>query len=389
MPIKTTFPSQKVMANKSKATAAEIEDQYEKGDFRLTQERNDFFLPQIRDFVKTEKWINLRPEYQRRLVWDQKKKSLLIESLLMNVPIPPVFLYEYDLNRYEVMDGQQRLNTILEFYEGDFSLKGLEEWSVLNGLTYNKCPPRIQRGLDRRRISATVLLAENSKLGGRNDIRREVFERLNTGGQSLNAQELRNSLYSGAFNDLIIRLAGNRLFDQIWEIPPYEDHKRPGFTSQELSENKLFKRMQDCELVLRFFAFRRISKLKGSVKSILDSCMEEFSQAKPEVLSALEQRFTKALELSEGIFSPHTFRAKDTKDHWRLSQPLFDAIMVAVDSQILHTSKLLASKNKIKTDLASELKNEDSYAIIVGRPNTSQAIKDRISLMQKILQNYI
>src|SRR5438874_9504746 len=142
-------------------TAAEIERMYDSGDNRVTQERNDFMLPQIRDFVREKKWLNLRPEYQRRLVWDRRKKSLFIESLLMNVPVPPVFLYESDLNRYEVMDGQQRLNAILEFYEDRLVLTGLETWDALTGLTYSQCPPRIQAGLDRRKISANVLLTES------------------------------------------------------------------------------------------------------------------------------------------------------------------------------------------------------------------------------------
>jgi hypothetical protein len=171
------------MSKKLKPTPAEIEALYDRAESRLSQERNDFLLPQINDFVKNKKWVNVRPEYQRRLVWDRKKKSLLIESLLMNVPIPPVFLYETELNRYEVMDGQQRLNAIMEFYDNRFSLNGLETWAVLNGLTYGQCPPRIQRGLDRRRVSATVLLAEN-QMGTNGDVvRREVFERLNTGGK--------------------------------------------------------------------------------------------------------------------------------------------------------------------------------------------------------------
>src|ERR1039458_3119627 len=141
------------MPTSQKLTPSQIERMYDSGQNRVTQERNDFLLPQIRDFVRDKKWLNLRPEYQRRLVWPQEKKSLFIESLLMNIPIPPVFLYESDLNRYEVMDGQQRLNAILEFYENNLELKGLETWAVLNGLTYIKCPPRIQRGLDRDRKS--------------------------------------------------------------------------------------------------------------------------------------------------------------------------------------------------------------------------------------------
>jgi hypothetical protein len=142
----------------TKPTIKDLEKKFGETAFRLTQERNDFFLPQVRDFVLEKKWLNLRPEYQRRLVWDNQKRSLFIESLLLNVPIPPVFLYEWDLSRYEVMDGQQRLNCIVDYYENGFALKGLEKWSELNGSRYKELPDTIQRGLDRRRISATVLL---------------------------------------------------------------------------------------------------------------------------------------------------------------------------------------------------------------------------------------
>src|SRR5260370_16723867 len=104
------------MAETRQATPAQIERMYDEGENRVTQERNDFLLPQIRDFVREKKWLNLRPEYPRRLVWDLEKKSRFIESLLMNIPMPPVFLYETDLNRYEVMDGHHPLNPSLPFY---------------------------------------------------------------------------------------------------------------------------------------------------------------------------------------------------------------------------------------------------------------------------------
>lgn len=184
------------MAKRPKQNPKALEKKFAETAFKLTQERNDFLLPQILDFVRKEKWLNLRPEYQRRLVWDVAKRSLFIESLLLNVPIPPLFLYEWELSRYEVMDGQQRLNAIVEFYENAYALKGLERWKELNGLRFKDLPETLQRGLDRRRISATVLLVESSRdtPPQMNDIRKLVFERLNTGGQQLNAQELRNCL---------------------------------------------------------------------------------------------------------------------------------------------------------------------------------------------------
>ena len=379
------------MRKKGKPSASQIEQIYDSGQNRLTQERNDFLLPQIIDFVRQRKWLNLRPEYQRRLVWSQKKKSLFIESLLMNIPVPPVFLYESDLSRYEVMDGQQRLNAIVEFYDNELKLSGLQTWAVLNGLTYSQCPPRIKSGLDRRRISANVLLAESASTQQEMSfVRRTVFERLNTGGQQLNAQELRNSLYSGPFNDLLIRLAGNRLFDRIWEIPPYEEHyrKNEGFISSVLAENKLFQRMTYCEIILRFFAFRNPKSIRGSVRSMLDRCMEENRNVDAPRLLEFETSFENALKVCFEIFGDRTFRIPDKKNSWKLSQPLFDGVMVAVDSLIAHKDQLIRHKSKIERTLRARLSSEKTYEIVVGKPNTAKAVKSRIAIITRILKRF-
>lgn len=323
-------------------TNREIENLYDSGEYRLHQERNDFLLPQVVDFVKTKRWINLHPEYQRRLVWDVKKKSLLIESFLMNVPIPPVFLYEYDLSRYETMDGQQRLNTIVEFYNNRFKLSGLTTWSALNDRTYSDCPPRIQKGLDRRRLSAVILLAESGgQLSSISNVRHTVFERLNTGGQNLNAQELRNCLYSGPFNDLLIELAGNRTFNEIWEIPPYEEHITGGQISATLRQDRLFRRMNDCELVLRFFAFRHASRLRGAVKTILDNCMKEHRELTEPQVAEFKKAFLTRLELAKELFGKQTFRIPQRGRVTKLSIPLYDATMVALDRHFKSREKLL------------------------------------------------
>jgi Protein of unknown function DUF262 len=377
------------MAKANQPTPAQIERMYDEGENRVTQERNDFLLPQITDFVREKKWLNLRPEYQRRLVWDQAKKSRFIESLLMNIPVPPIFLYETDLNRYEVMDGQQRLNSILEFYENNLPLEGLETWSVLNGRTYSKCPPRIQRGLDRRRISANVLLAENIRDPKHAEfIRRTVFERLNTGGQTLNHQELRNSLYSGPLNELLIELAGTRLFDEIWGIPPYEDHYRSqeGFISADLAENKMFKRMKDCELVLRFFAFRDTSKIKGSVRTILDNYMKENRDATAQTVQELRNAFNDCLKISHAIFGEQTFRIRDLKGKVQPSYPLFDAVMVATDRLRSQAQNLINNQTKIRGAFEAETRKPKVYEIIVGKPNTANAVKERITIVYNLLR---
>jgi hypothetical protein len=378
------------MSSTKQITPSEIEKMYDQGENRVTQERNDFLLSQIIGLVKDERWINLRPEYQRRLVWDDGKKSRFIESLLMNIPVPPIFLYEIDLNRYEVMDGQQRLNTIIEFYENNLTLTGLGTWSVLNGRTYSKCPPRIQRGLDRRRISANVLLAEGISDPVQADfIRRTVFERLNTGGQPLNHQELRNSLYSGPLNDLLIELAGDRLFDKIWGIPSYADHYRKddGYIDADLAANKLFKRMKDCEIVLRFFAFRDPSGIRGSVRSILDNYMRSNKDATTSEIQRLRERFLICLRIAHTVFDTQTFRVP-VNGKWRLSEPLFDAVMVAIDKFAEHERRIIDNGKDIKKALSRRMRRKAVYEIIVGKPNTAAAVKERIAIVHRLLKKF-
>ncbi len=370
---------------REKLTAKQIEELYQSGDYRVAQERNDFLIPQVLDFINTKKWINIRPEYQRRLVWDKGKKSRFIESLLMNVPIPPVFLFEWELSRYEVMDGQQRLNAIVEFYENRFTLSGLERWSVLHGRKYADCPPTIQRGLDRRRISAVVLLQESAQFGkGKEDIRRLVYQRLNTGGLSLRPQELRNSLYSGPFNDLLIELAGNRLFDELWDIPTYEDHMRGTHISRELAGNGLFKRMTDCEIVLRFFAFRSKERIKGSVRSILDKCMADHRNIDDPTKEKWRTEFIERLQLAKDIFGADAFRLDDGTGRKETSQPLYDAVMVAVDRLHSRRADLLREKVRITDELLANLKQKDFYELVVGRPNTADAVKRRLDAVENL-----
>lgn len=360
---------------------------------RPSLERNDFFLPQIVDFVDSKQWMNIRPEYQRRLVWDKKKKSRFVESLLMNIPIPPIFLFEHELSRYEVMDGQQRVNTILEFYDNSLKLSGLETWHALNGLTLKQCPEKIQRGFDRRRISATVLLAESSgdSREAAHQLRRQVFERLNTGGLRLNAQELRNSMYGGALNELLIELAGNAEFNEVWDIPKYEDHydRESGHISKDLAENGLFKRMIDCEIVLRFFAFRDTSNIRGSAKSILDRFMESHQNPSIETIRELKAAFLSTLTLAHQVFGPRTFQLKESSGRWTHSQPLYDAVMVGLDQMQAHAAALRKARQSIQDSLIDKLQDEDAYELVIGRPNTATAIKDRLTLVRRILEKAI
>jgi hypothetical protein len=361
----------------ARADTRTIEIKFSETAFRLSQERNDFLLPQILDFVRGKKWLNLRPEYQRRLVWDDAKRSLFIESLLLNVPIPPIFLYEWELSRYEVMDGQQRLNAIVDFYENGFALKGLEKWEELNGLRFRELPEILQRGLDRRRLSATVLLLEGTEKVApqKSDIRKLVFERLNSGGQHLNAQELRNCLYAGPFNELLIELSRDPLFTELWEIPSYAQNvDTHGNIAAVLRDNARYRRMQDCEIVLRFFAFRKRANIKGSVRSMLDRCMEEHLNITATQFSDFKVEFQTRLNLAHDLFGAQVFRYRDADGKWQLSQPLYDGIKVAIDKLWTKRERLLSTRTHVVARVTHLLRKPSAFEVIVGRPNTAKAV---------------
>ncbi|RYG63388.1 DUF262 domain-containing protein, partial [bacterium] len=225
------------------------DEYFAKNAFRIFFQTNNFFLPQIRDLIDKGEVLNLRPEYQRRLRWSPAQKSKLIESLLLNIPVPPIFLYESDAARYEVMDGQQRLNAVKEFISGDFALTSLTVLEPLNGIRYSRCPPRIKRALDRASLSAIVLLLESASEGTSNqlsmtDIRRFIFDRLNTGGTKLNPQEIRNALNPGPLNRVIVELTRSNLFTKVFDIPPYvEADPSDYYENPQRQKNTLYSSM--------------------------------------------------------------------------------------------------------------------------------------------------
>ncbi|WP_417495683.1 DUF262 domain-containing protein [Maricaulis sp.] len=371
-----------------------IERKFETGRLRVVQEQNSFFLPHVVDFIEGRKWGNLRPKYQRRLRWDNRKKSKLIESFLMNVPVPPVFLYENGIGKFEVMDGQQRLNAVLEYMTNRFPLSNLEIWSELNGRTYSQLPPLVRRGLDRAKVSAITLMSDmGSEKVDSIDLRAQVFDRLNSGGVRLNQQELRNSLFGGSFNDLIVHLSGTAKFTDAWNIPAHAENVfDDGTVSDLLISNTLYKQMMDCEIVLRFFAFRQDDKyIVGSVKKILDNTMKRYRNAPDEQIAELSRSFSTTLNFVRKVLGETVFRLAPSEDNTRrLSRPLYDAEMVAFEKFLDREAEVLRAKPQIVEALeAATRPNSNDYETLVGRGNTAQTIKDRIQRVEEIINGVI
>lgn len=373
-------------------TNEEIENKMKGGIFNLTQERNDFLLPHIVEMIGNKEWLDIQPEYQRRRVWDYKKKSVLIESILMNIPIPPIFLLEYDFSKYEVMDGQQRLDAISSFYNDDFQLSGLTFWSELNGLKFSQLPKLVLRLLNRRRISATMIVTENFQDDIEiNKLRSLVFERLNTGGIKLSQQEIRNCLFFGKFNNLIIELASLENFTNAWGIPNHKENINGEIISEKLKSNSLFKRMADCEIVLRFFGLYESKFVTGSsLKTILDDTMDRHSDKIIDVkkLNQLREYFSNALELSIDVFGTDVFKLKDplTGKQSKPLRNLYDAVMVVFHDLRNEKDKILAKKDKIKLAVLEEFNKTESYDKLVGRKGSASEIKSMKKLIKETIK---
>lgn len=373
----------------------EIEKQFIEQPFRVVYQTNNFLLPQLSDLIIDGDVVNIRPEYQRRLRWSNIQKSLLIESLLLNVPVPPVFFFENDLARYEVMDGQQRINAIKEFLNNEFSLRGLTVISSLNGRRYNKLPPRVKRSLDRASISAIVVLQESqgrlkrAGTGRYYELRRFVFERLNTGGRKLNAQEIRNAIYGGRFNSLITDLARDPTFTRIWGIPPYKSADPSEYYEDPARQkNTMYRLMIDCQLILRFFALRDDDHIQGSMRSMLDKCMERNMDISTSEAENLKDEFTSRLKLADELFDKAPFTLmQGSSNKSRPVAGVYDAVMISIDHLWPHRELMVQSKFEIQKRYADLVKAEANTGSLTGSANTSKDIRSRIQLVENVFKS--
>ena len=360
--------------------------------FRVVYQTSNYFLPQIRELIDRGEIINVRPAYQRRLRWRANQKSRLIESLILNIPVPPVFLYETELARYEVMDGQQRLSTIQEFIAGGFSLTGMQILEGLNGHRYSDCPPRVKRSLDRATLSAVVLLLESETGGGLGDLRRSrdirhfVFDRLNTGGTRLNPQEIRNALYQSPFNDLLITISQLALFTEVFGIPPHDGEPTDeNYVAPERQRNTLYASMRDCELVLRYYALRMADNIKGSMKSMLDRTMENMTLSRSDI-DSWKSEYEDRLSFMYHLFDGRPFRLiTDEGRHEKVSFGIYDASMVAIDTAWESRRQIEADKEGVQARMKWATLEEESRILLTGMKNTAGAIRQRINLMGRIL----
>lgn len=217
--------------------------------------------------------IKLDPDYQRKHRWTNDVSSRLIESLILNIPIPTIYLsqdfdadeeLEENISRFSVVDGQQRLTAIIEFLENRLRLSEMEVLKDLNDFSYEELPGFLKRRLDERTLK---FLRIDSTLDSQ--VKYDIFERLNTGSVKLEAQELRNAVYRGKFNNFIKKLSLDESYMAILQI-----------NSSDREKNKKVEKMEDVELILRFLSFYKggYKLYKPNMKEFLSTSMREMDQ---------------------------------------------------------------------------------------------------------------
>ena len=371
----------------AKLTDEEIDLKYTTKEERIVTESNREKLPNFVEALKRPNYMNVRPFYQRRRRWDTERQSRLIESFIINIPVPPLFLYETQFNTYEVMDGQQRITAIKAFYDNQLTLEGLERWPELNGMTYLKLPPKIKAGIDRRSISYVVLLTESAATDEDAVLLKQlVFERLNTGGIRLSNQEVRNCLYQSRFNNLLIELARNHIFRKAWGLPAFVERELTNPTDS-LIENNFYSRMQDVEVVLRFFALRHAEYYQRGMQGFLDLYMVRAIEFTEEDITVLRNLFNDSFAMVGEIFGDILFRPFDPKKNEWTKQPqvaFADAVIVAASRHLADKAKLILQKDKITTETKSLFQKYEE-GTFTGRGNTKRDVQDRINLFDSML----
>lgn len=374
----------------AQVTDAEINERYARGEGRIVIETNREKLPGFVASLKQTNYMDLRPFYQRRPRWTSEKQSLLIESFIMNIPVPPVFLYEKEFNSYEVMDGQQRITALRDFYAGEFELVGLTQWSEINGRTYHTLPDKIQAGLDRRSITSIVLLKESTTDEEEaSNLRETVFERLNTGGVQLTRQEIRNALYRGRINNLLDRLSRIPAFREAWALPQYIENETE--VTPELLDNSMYAKMEDVEMVLRFFALRHADNYRNGMQGFLDLYMRKATQFTDDDAIVLEREFIDTLQLAHDVYGDLLFRPYDpAKKSWSTSaqKAYYDAVMVGM-SGFLNKAALVRSNAAKVRDLTIKMFTDHEAGTFTGRGNSKNDVQTRIKLFTEMVERSI
>ncbi len=346
-----------------------IQEQLDRNRRTVSFDNYDITVRQLFDMI-VERQIELQPEYQRHFVWDDIRQSQLIESIFLGIPVPNLFMAtNYDAT-WEVIDGLQRLTTVVNFVGTEdiilqnnrngkkLILSGLEKLSSLNGLRFEDIPTSVQFMFMTRPIRVTVL-NDKSDFG----VRYDLFERLNTGGVILHPQEIRNCVYIGEFKDFLSECSQNT--DFLNSVKMTEKSERTG--NRE-------------ELVLKFFAyFENRDAFSHSVKGFLNDYME-YKTKQFYNKSELRDIYNNTFRIIRNLLPNGIIRGNRTNITPLI---LFEAISIGVADIIVQNRQ-----SEITTEKLQDLLNDPILTkLTTGATNSRSKLLDRIDYVTNFIIN--
>ena len=328
--------------------------------------------------------IKLDPEYQRRHRWKNDTSSRLIESLILNIPIPVIYLsQDFDVDteteesRYSVIDGQQRLTAIYKYFENEYPLEGLITLDSLNGIFYKDLPPFLTRRLEERTIKC---LRIDSTVD--TQVKIDIFERLNSGSVKLEPQELRNAVYIGRGNELCKTLSKHENFRKLLQI-----------NLNNPDEETKVQKMEDVELVLRFFtlinenynSFRRTKDY--SFSNFLSDYLDSLNKLSENELFDLSEIFKKTMDTIIKAYGSESFaKFAYENDTFRLqsrfNSAVYDALAVGVYESVIKNNKDI--KNVKYQDIQELFRDPEFFDSLSGSYLESNKLSYRINKIKSL-----
>jgi hypothetical protein len=353
-------------------TSNDIERRFDRSQSDLVLQASDFSLQGLQEMVDSQ-IIDLTPKYQRRERWEVERQSELIESFLLNIPVPPLYLAEEEYGVYSIIDGKQRITAVSDYLNGAFQLKGLQSFPEINGARFRDLPKTLQNALRIRPYLRVYTLLKQSHP----QLKYEVFIRLNRGGIQLNNQEIRNVAFRGPLNDMIYTCAEHPLLRRALRI--------------DGPKSAAYKEMSDAEFVLRFLTLDPAWEgYTGSLSKSMDAFMMAHREDQHGEISRLEAKFNATIEGANEIWGEHTFQRWDG-DRWRQQTlaGLFDAQMIAVSELTADQLARAANKRREIEEATKALFNDPAFeeAVRIGT-NTPARLRHRVNAtLSMILEN--
>ncbi|WP_293140410.1 DUF262 domain-containing protein [Okeania sp. SIO3I5] len=308
---KATNSKSKITNKQKEAAEAEIREKQKPVDYDTKEYPVEVIVQKYMEGREDDTNELFIPDYQREKAWKEKDQSKFIESVLLGLPIPYIFVAdiydeENDLGRLEIVDGTQRIRSLYEFSNNELTLVGLEKLKKLNNFTFADLPLARQRRFNRSTIRMIQLTEKADE-----ETRRDMFERINTGSILLNDMEKRRGIQRGPFLDFIDELSKDSKFR---ELCPFSE--------------ALIRRKEPQEFVLRFFAYlNNYQNFESRVDIFLNSYLEKNNKDDNFDPHKIQAEFESMLDFVEK-YLPYGFRKG--KNYKSVPRIRFEAISVGI-----------------------------------------------------------